>query len=123
MSKSKKQNKTKAQEARDYIISHLADKNIVIIPAEKTHVRRTKDEFEAGATPLSQTSYRMKKIGVLATPEVIQAVDASAARSGVKQSQWMRAAIRKALREGVDVDFELETPIEVAAPDPSDTTS
>ncbi|MCJ2187894.1 hypothetical protein [Novosphingobium beihaiensis] len=107
-----------SKEAQDQKAGQVAKKQITIIPAEQRYVRRTKKQFSESAAPLSDASYRMKKLGVLAIPEIIDAVGQSSAHLGVDQAQWLRAAIRKALREGLDVDYELDTPIEFSVPTP-----
>lgn len=90
-----------------------------IIGAEKGYIRRTAEEFAAGAEPVrGGGSHRMSNVGLPLTDELREATKATAEAMGVKYTNWMRAALRKALREGVDVEMELATPIEVEIPQP-----
>ncbi len=83
----------------------------IYIPSEEKYVRRTKDEFKAGAEPVSGTSHRMTKVGAYVLPELEEAAKCDATSHGVKFAQWMRAAMRKALREGIDPEHELTSPV------------
>lgn len=117
MSKSQdKENKRNLKEARDYVFGRIADSKISIIPAEEKYVRRSRDDFEAGAKPVVGDSVRMERISLLLSPELLAAASRVADDADTKRTYWLRAAIRKALREGVDVQYELETPIKLEAP-------
>lgn len=90
-----------------------------VIDAEKGYVRRTAEQFAAGAEPVrGGGSHRMTNVGLPLTYELREVTKATAEAMGVKYTNWMRAALRKALREGVDVEKELSTPIEVEVPEP-----
>ena len=91
-----------------------------ILAPEKSTVRRTKAEFEAGAQPVSGDSHRMKKLGFFVTPELEAASKAHARVLGVKFADYMRAVMRQALRSGVDVEKELTTRIELRLPGQND---
>jgi len=112
----RKQTEQQTEEARDHQVGHIAEKEIAkvtIVPAEKGYVRDPKGEFND--TRQSSYSPRMKRVGVLLTPEMIEGLNICVDLAGTKQSNWIRAALRKAMREGVDVEYELENEILLAA--------
>lgn len=93
-----------------------SDKKTFILEPEKKYIRRTADDFRAGAEPVRGSgSHRLSTLKVTTTGELERAVKEAADASGVKFTIWARAAFRKALREGMDIDFELNTAVEVPA--------
>lgn len=92
-----------------------------IIPPEKKYIRRTAEEFAEGAQPVrSSGSHRMVNAGLLLTPDLKTASVEAAGMHGVGFADWVRAALRKALREGMNPHFELGTEIELEAPPSQD---
>ncbi len=86
------------------------------IPPEQKYVRRTTEEFKAGAEPVRDGgSHRLKQVALTVSPELHTVVKEQASAEGVSFIFWVRAATRKALREGIDVKKELETPVEIPA--------
>lgn len=92
-----------------------------IIDSEKGYVRRTAEQFAAGAVPSKPGySHRLKSAGLKVTGELHEAIKAAAELHNVDRNEFMRAAIRAALRRGIDVQYELETPVEVDLPEPEE---
>jgi len=92
-----------------------------IVDADKRYVRRTAEEFAAGAVPArGGTSHRLKSVGLKLSEDMREAIKGTALKLGVEQNEFMKAAIRQALRDGVRVRYELETPIEVELPEPDE---
>ncbi|PHR92425.1 MAG: hypothetical protein COA69_08610 [Robiginitomaculum sp.] len=84
-----------------------------ILPEQK-YVRRTTEEFAAGAKPVRGTgSHRMKRVGFQLSFELIDELQKEANAQGVSISDYYRASIRKALRDNMDVEFENKTPITI----------
>lgn len=96
--------------------------NIRRIPPEEKYVRRTAEDFKAGAEPVRGSgSHRFVRPKVTITPELNEAAKAAAKSADVAYTVWIRAAIRKALRQGLDVDHELSS--EIILSDQSDKAS
>lgn len=76
------------------------------ITPEKGYVRRTSDEFEAGAKPIpsGKNSHRMERIVTQVTPSILQVIEELRVSSNTTRSDWLRAAIRYALRNAEDFD-------------------
>jgi len=107
-----KDNKDTIEGAEKLIRSSMKHEIVRIIPKEERYVRRTTEEFKAGAEPVRDSgSHRMKATNVLLIPELHTAIKQAAKKNDVTLSLWLRAALRKALREGVDVQRELDTEI------------
>lgn len=88
--------------------------NRKIIPAEQRYVRRTAEDFANGAAlPKKGQSYRLHSVGLRITEDLSDAVTIAAANHGVGKAEFMRAALRYAIRNGIDVRHELNTPIEI----------
>jgi hypothetical protein len=111
MVKSTKNNNS-AKEAADKLTGNSPKVVITTIPPEKRYVRRTADEFKAGAEPVRESgSHRFVRQSVTLTPELVEASKNEAESQGVPFTVWVRAAVRKALRDGLDVETELGTEI------------
>ncbi len=92
------------------------------LPPEEKYVRRTAEDFAAGAKPVRGSgSHRMIPHSLKLSPELSAIAKEEAERAGVSLALWIRAAMRKALREGIDVQFELEEPVEISISDELDT--
>lgn len=117
MAKSKDKNR-KLKEAADKLTGHSPKVIVKTILPEKRYVRRTADEFKAGAEPVRESgSHRFVRQSVTLTPDLIEAAKAESAAQGVPFTVWVRAAVRKALREGLDVETELSTQIDLDNPE------
>ena len=92
---------------------------------ERKYVRRTAEEFRAGAEPVRAggSSHRMVRTTVHLTPEIKAGVAALSDNYGLDQMKVIRAALRYALKNiddfdpqaALDDDFEIS--IDLATPD------
>lgn len=109
---------------QDFIVTEEIDgRRTFTLPAEKTHRRRTKKEFEAGAKPVSGRSHHMSNIGLSLTPELLAAAKGAAKAAGLPLTSWLRAATRLALREGMNAKYQLDTEIIITLETPMDNES
>jgi|GEM_PF-5085554 len=82
-------------------------------------VRRTAEEFAAGAKPVKGSgSHRLVEQKIRLTPELRNAIREAAQIADCTDVMWVRAAARKALREGIDVEHELSTTVELPSLSP-----
>lgn len=95
-------------------ISRVLDSETTTLEPEQKYVRRTAKEFKAGADPVvGRGSHRLVEQKLSFTPELLAAAKDAAEKAGVPLTMWARAAFRKALRDSMDVNFELETAVTI----------
>lgn len=94
------------------------EKKTYTLAPERAYVRRTAKEFAAGAEPVTVSgSHRLKQVALTLTPDLHAAAKQAAEQADIKFVEWVRAAIRGALRNGMDARYELDTPVEIEAED------
>lgn len=109
------------EEAFSILLSEIEKKNLKVkIEPEKKYVRRSAEEFQKGAKPVTGGSHRFQRINVSLNPDVKAVAEFLADKQGINLSEWIRAAMRKALREGMDAKWELSETVELTDP-PSGT--
>lgn len=78
-------------------------------------VRRTAKDFAEGAKPVEGWgSHRLVESKIRVIPEVKHMIKLLAGDGRGAETLWMRAAFRKAIREGLNVEEELSTEINTA---------
>jgi predicted HicB family RNase H-like nuclease len=86
----------------------IKNKRVYQLDPEKKYVRRTAEEFAAGAEPVrGYGSHRLSQFSLKTTPELHEAAKAAADQAGVTFVEWARAAFRLALRTEMDPHLEL----------------
>lgn len=117
MTKSKKNKELTKSEVPARLLDDGTGKKLKEIAPEKKYVRRTTEEFKAGAEPVRKTaSHRFIRTNISMNPEVKTAAEAFAKQQGLTLSEWVRAAMRKALRDGMDGSHELDEPVTPVPP-------
>ena len=85
----------------------------IVLEPERKRVRRTKAEFEAGATPsVAGKSERLHPVHVGVTRPMLEIIQHELERQNVDLADFVRGALRAALRHSIDVKQELATEIE-----------
>jgi len=86
------------------------------LEAEKKHVRRTAEEFAAGAVPSTPgKSQRLFSLRIGIVHELNELISREAELQGVDRSDYVRAALRYALENQIDAKKVLNSRIELDA--------
>lgn len=102
------------EEAFSALIQEIVSKDLKLtIEPDKKYVRRTAQEFAEGAKPVRGKSHRFDQKLVSLDPDVKQIAEILAKQQGISLTEWVRASMRKALRDGMDANRELAEPITI----------
>ena len=96
--------------------AQLSGQTFVFGP-EKRVVRRTSRDFKAGAEPSTGESYRFKNVGVSMTPELHEFAKIIAEQHDMPFKAYARAALRYAMRHGMNPHEELESQLKISLMD------
>ena len=88
------------------------------VGADTGYVRRTAEQFAAGAKPARDGSHRYtKSILLTMTPEMEAAIKLMAERQGIPARNWLRGVAKHALANGINASEALGSEAEFEVPD------